>query len=176
MTKKVEENLNFSIKDSTTTENQVEIKRFPRVITVGIILLILGLATGIVLLVIMFSQPVAYYGESCTDKKCLKSLGLECIDNECKCNSDSYYRRQCDAKKDYMEKCHNVSAQCNDKKNLLCTDGLCLCNKFNYWNGESCFPKVEFDEVCKSSDFECLTSSLLYCNTQLMKCRCNSDR
>lgn len=157
-------------------EAKNSIKRFPISITVCFLLAIIGIAALSLLLTVKFWNPSAIYGESCADKPCSDKFGLECIDNYCKCNKDTFYRFECILKKTVGQKCHNISSPCNQDKNLICVDGFCKCNDYSYWNNEFCNPKQNNDEPCQSSDIQCLQSKLLYCDVQQKKCKCSNDR
>lgn len=153
--------------------DKLNIEKFPRIITVFIVILIFGIAIGVILLIMIFPNQTAFYAQNCTDKPCFSRLGLECIENQCKCNQNSFYSKECIEKKSHLVNCHGISNLCDDNRNLICIDGFCKCNRSSFWKDEQCYPKQSYEEQCINSDTECITE---YCNVQQMKCKCRSDR
>lgn len=111
------------------------------------------------------------YQESCKGKSCNKGLNMKCINNICSCTSTQYFLNKCCEKKGNMESCSRTF-QC--QSGLTCRDAKCQCNDSYYYAKNSCVSRKSFDELCK--DDQCMTNSYLYCNNQVGKCRCPSDR
>lgn len=150
--------------------------RFPLGVTISIVILILGVNVLTTMIAIKaIKQPYyVYYGASCANRSCQNNLGLQCINDQCQCNKDSFYLNKCIIKKTKSEKCHHISSICDDTKHLLCLNGLCDCDDRNYWNISYCYPKQTYQGACQS-DIHCLTNALLYCDTIQMKCLCSID-
>lgn len=150
--------------------------RFGHFITSFVVLF--GFASIVWIFVITLQKPVANYNELCGvgGRTCLSKLGLECINEQCQCNSNSYFAKECRLKRTYLDKCHNISTLCNDELNLKCINGFCNCDNFNYWNGEACKIKQSYNELCQNTDVQCQTSLNLFCDSTQMKCHCHADK
>jgi hypothetical protein len=122
--------------------------------------------------VVYFAPRPGLYQESCSTRSCVKGLSLKCIDGTCSCDTGYIYIGKCTLKKEYMEKCH-LTSYCKDSTNMTCLDGVCKCDNLSYWNNKKCVSKVSNGRTC-SSEAQCLTDSLLYCDLKSKRCICNS--
>lgn len=169
-------------KSANKTKNENDNKLFGfkvRKWIVSAISIISGLSiiTSVVLLLVnLLHESKSIYGENCSYGLCSNKFGLECINGHCICNTNSFYAKGCQAKKQYSEKCHNISNPCNDNAKLSCIDGVCKCDDLHYWNEQSCQAKQLYDGTCQSSDIQCMTSSLLHCEISKHKCLCTNNR
>jgi hypothetical protein len=121
---------------------------------------------------VYFAQRPGLYKESCLMRSCVGNLSLKCINNTCLCNTGYIYIDKCTLKKDYMEKCH-LTSYCKDNTSMICMDGVCKCSDLKYWNGKACTNKQSYGKTCTSED-QCLTQSILYCDTKTGKCTCDN--
>jgi hypothetical protein len=132
-----------------------------------------------ILITLIASLAVVYYApraglheESCLRRSCLKSLSLKCINSTCVCDTGYIYIDKCILKKNYLEKCH-LTSYCKDNTSMVCMDGVCKCSDLKYWNGNACTNKLSYNKTCASDD-QCLTQSMLYCDTKTGKCTCDN--
>lgn len=140
-----------------------------------IIGLTLALLIGILVAavdILVYAKSPGLYLESCDKRSCKSGLNLKCINKLCTCLSDQYYAASCMNKKDYLQNCL-ATYQCKEST-LICWDGLCVCNITSYWNGQSCYKRRTYREICSGD--QCLTTSMLYCNTTIGICTCSTDR
>jgi hypothetical protein len=126
-------------------------------------------------LYVNFSKRPGLYTESCSERSCMKTLNMKCINKQCLCLSTQYYIKGCVAKKGYLEKCHGNTSYCIDNLNFICIDGLCKCSKSSYWNDTMCVLKSNYNTSCRN-DEACFTDSQIVCDSITKKCLCSSDR
>ena len=125
------------------------------------------------LAVVYFGRRPSLYGESCLNgRNCAKGFDLICIDGVCQCDAGYFYTNKCISKKNYLEQCHSKS-DCKDNMNMVCKNGLCECDSYKYWNGSFCLNSNLIDKKCKT-DVECITDTVLYCDTRLGLCKCDN--
>ncbi len=124
------------------------------------------------LFTVYFAERHGLYQESCMRRSCLKDLSLKCINSTCQCDTGYIYIDKCFIKKDYLQKCH-LTSYCIDNTSMICMDGVCKCSDLKYWNGKACTNKVSYAKSC-TSDTQCLTQSMLYCDTITGKCTCDN--
>ena len=125
------------------------------------------------LAVVYFGRRPSLYGEICVNgRNCIKGLDLKCLNGVCLCDAGYYYSNKCEPKKNYLEQCH-LQSDCKDNMNMVCKDGLCKCDSYNYWNGSCCVNSNLIDKKCKA-DVECITDTVLYCDTNLGLCKCDT--
>jgi hypothetical protein len=139
------------------------------------------------------------YGESCLNKVCNENKLLKCIDQICQCETTSFYWNKAKSKcqdipfniRYHGNLCQIGYTQCLN--NTKCINSICQCDSdTSYWNGSTCLAKKIYQSTCQirqtqtayplndpincisvSECTECLTNSLLYCNST---CSCpNSD-
>ena len=122
---------------------------------------------------VYFAPRKALFQESCAIRSCLNSLNLKCINNTCTCLGGYIYTNKCILKSKYLEKCHSTT-YCEDNKNMICLDGVCKCADSNYWTGSTCSMKSTYTQGC-SSDNQCLTSQMLFCDAKTKTCLCNNS-
>lgn len=147
---------------------------FPRSGTIAIIIILALSAVVAIIFAIYSFKTAALYGDNCINKLCRADLGLKCINSTCTCSLDYYFAKSCKLKKQFMQKCHNVSAPCSDTANLDCLDGVCKCKEVSYWNNNYCELKQIYNAPCFSNaNIDCLTSQLLNCTN---RCICSDDR
>lgn len=142
----------------------------------SIFLVLFAIITAVGFLIPAFSSRPQFYLDICKSDSCSSKLDLECINGKCQCPSNKFYASGCKQKKIYLEKCHNISSQCDDSVYLFCLDGSCKCSQINYWNGRNCQAKHLYNGQCGNDNDRCLTSSMLYCDVNKMICQCRSDR
>lgn len=125
------------------------------------------------LAVVYFWWRPSLHQESCLNgRNCIKGLDLKCINGTCLCDTGYFYSNKCTLKKNYMEQCHQTS-QCKDNMNMICKDGVCECESYYYWNGSCCTNENLINKQCKN-DVECITDTVLYCDTNLGICACDN--
>lgn len=137
--------------------------------------LTLALLAGILVAavdILLNSKSPGLYLETCDKRSCKSGLNLKCINKICTCPSDQYYAASCLNKKNYQQNCLETY-QCKESS-MICWDGLCVCNSTSYWNGQSCFKRRTYKESCNGD--QCLTATMLYCNTTMGLCTCPKDR
>lgn len=135
----------------------------------------MGISLIVALVIFIFAPRLGLFHESCQFRPCMPGLSLKCINGICQCPNGYYYLKGCKPNKEYLEICSSNNTSCKEKTNLLCINGICQCMKSQYWNGEQCVSQKLNGESCKNID-ECLSESMLYCNTKTGKCACKSDR
>jgi hypothetical protein len=124
------------------------------------------------------------YLNSCQiTSECGYSTGLECISNQCQCNTSLFWNgTHCDVFKTYLQSClteqgefSNIS--CLASQNLHCATngqnaGFCSCNTHFYFNVTTsrCVAQKLNSELCSSS-IECRNDLGLNCSGS---CQCLS--
>jgi hypothetical protein len=130
--------------------------------------------TAAITVVVLAPRP-GFYNESCSNRSCLSALNLKCINKTCLCTSDQYYTNKCVDKKTYLEKCGSITLHCKNKTSLVCRDGVCKCIDSEYWDGSRCLSKKTYSQSC-TSDLQCVSDSIIYCDLTKQKCLCPSGR
>ena len=121
--------------------------------------------------VVYNAPPPALYKESCDKRSCQKSLNMKCINGSCQCTSEQYFTNKCESKRENMEFCWK-DYQCKDY--LRCRDGKCQCASDYYDSKGKCIQRKTYGQSCNGD--QCLTSSMLYCDTITDKCICPLNR
>lgn len=158
-------------------KNQVSV--FPRWATIITVTILITIAIGVICFFIapaVLKSDGSYHQDCSFKTSCSKTLALECIRGKCDCNSDKFYAKGCQLKKGYLQHCNGNSDFCTSHSNLVCLDGMCKCDGFQYWNGELCAPKQSFNESCQGNDIACEITALLYCDISANICVCGKER
>lgn len=154
--------------------NHIKARPWSYIISAFLVIFTTSIAVGF-MIPALSKKPLLYF-QNCSSGSCSAKFNLECLNGICQCNINSFFAKGCKTKKNYLEKCHNSSAQCNDNNlNLVCLDGVCKCDDFNYWNGKKCLPRQLYGSYC-DKNIQCLTLGLLYCDMNIMQCKCQNGR
>ena len=128
------------------------------------------------IVVVVLAPRNALYLENCAGRSCIPNFGLKCINKTCQCTTGYIYINKCTSKINYMEKCLSLN-NCMDSANLVCLNGVCMCNSTAYWNNKksTCINKGNISAACSSND-QCLGNLMITCNIQQGICGCDSTR
>lgn len=125
---------------------------------------------------IKFLVPLpALFNKTCIGRSCTAGLGMKCIDGLCQCTEGYFYAKGCQKKKNRFDKC-NTDSSCYENS-LDCIDGTCQCNSSMLWDEKTatCLIKKSYGGRC-TTDLNCMTSQMLKCNINVLKCLCPSNR
>jgi hypothetical protein len=155
--------------------------------SVGIFVIVSGISLGLLLA----PKPTeADYGQSCTEKSCMQSKMLSCINQTCLCDpAEEYYSNgKCEeqslANRNYGESCKVGYTICSGLS--VCISSICQCNSnTHYWDGSNCVSKKTHNQICslQSSAFcvssqdciECSISQGLECDSNTKQCVCSNQ-
>ena len=124
-------------------------------------------------LIFYFGLQPGVYKQSCIGRSCAPGFNLKCLNGICDCETDFFYYNFCQKKKSYLESCH-VTSHFLEYKSLICLKGKCVCDDNQYWNGNGCFNRKTYREVCTGD--QCLNFKMLFCDNELGLCSCESTR